>query len=213
MLPNITKMNPILKLFASKNMPLSLIILIIVLGFMTGMVIIYCSNEFCSKRFTGYKKIFISIFSMFLCVATAFVINFSLAFYYNIANKNINKTPIKTVFSSYRIAKIKQPKESDSVITYDASGNQKSEKPRTLFNVYLEQTKGVKTMELEHNVVLDVSKVNEDSFEIVLPDEKAATIKKEDAPEVFNALKKIKDDEQWIEVQKMIRNRQVKEKE
>lgn len=213
MLPNITKMNPILKLFVSKNMPLSLIILIIVLGFMTGMVIIYCSNEFCSKRFTGYKKIFISIFSMFLCVATVLVINFSLAFYYNIANKNINKTPLKTVFSSYRIAKIKQPKESDSTITYDASGNQKSEKPRTLFNVYLEQTKGVKAMELEYNVVLDVSKVNEDSFEIVLPDEKAATINKDDAPEVFNALKKIKEDEQWIKVQKMIRNRQVKEEE
>lgn len=68
MFPNITEMNPVLKLFVSKNMPLSLIILIIVLGFMTGMVIIYCSNEFCSKRFTGYKKNFyINIFNVFMC--------------------------------------------------------------------------------------------------------------------------------------------------
>lgn len=148
---------------------------------------------------------------MFLCVATAFVINFSLAFYYNIANKNINKTPLKTVFSSYRIAKIKQPKESDSTITYDASGNQKSEKPKTLFNVYLDKTKNIKTMELEYDVVLDVSKVNKDSFDIILPDEKVETIKKDDAPEVFNALNKIKSDEHYGEVMKMIRTREVTE--
>lgn len=50
-------------------------------------------------------------------------------------------------------------------------------------------------MELEDNVVLEVSKVNKDSFDIILPDEKVETIKKDDAPEVFNALKKIKIDE------------------
>ena len=102
------------------------------------------------------------------------------------------------MFSSYRIVKIKQPKESDSNITYDASGNKENkepEKPKILFKVYLDKTKDVKTMELEDNVVLEVSKVNKDSFDIILPDEKVETIKKDDAPEVFNALKKIKIDE------------------
>ena len=101
------------------------------------------------------------------------------------------------MFSSYYIASIGQPEESGSTIVYDESGNQKSEKPKTLFKVYLNKIEDshVETISLKDNAVLKVSKVNKDSFDIILPDDKAATIKKEDAPEVFNALKKIKIDE------------------
>ena len=38
-------------------------------------------------------------------------------------------------------------------------------------------------------------------------------IKKEDAPEVFNALKKIKEDKAWEEINRLMRNRQVKEED
>ena len=120
-----------------------------------------------------------------------------VAFYFNTINKNINKTPLKDVFSSYYIASIGQPEESGSTIVYDESGNQKSEKPKTLFKVYLNKIEDsyVETISLKDNTVLKVSKVNKDSFDIILPDEKVETIKKDDAPEVFNALKKIKIDE------------------
>lgn len=199
MLPNITKMNPVLKLFASRNMSLSLIILIVILGIFLGMVVMHFSKKQYLKKGNLYKKVYIFLKECFLtifsCYAAAVITYSAFAFYFDITNKNINTTPIKTAFSSYRIVKIKQPKESDSNITYDASGNKEPEKPKILFKVYLDKTKDVKTMELEDNVVLEVSKVNKDSFDIILPDEKVETIKKDDAPEVFNALKKIKIDE------------------
>jgi len=215
MLLNPTKINPVLKLFASRNMSLSLIILIVILGIFLGMVVMHFSKKQYLKKGNLYKKVYIFLKECFLtifsCYAAAVITYSAFAFYFDITNKNINTTPIKTAFSSYRIVKIKQPKESDSTITYDASGNIESEKPKTLFNVYLEKTKDVKTMELEYDVVLEVTKVNKDSFDIILPDDKTATIKKEDAPEVFNALKKIKDDKAWEEINRLMRNRQVKE--
>lgn len=217
MLLNPTKINPVLKLFASRNMSLSLIILIVILGIFLGMVVIHFSKKQYLKKGSLYKKVYIFLKECFLTIFSFFaaaVITYSVfAFYFDITNKNINTTPIKTVFSSYRIVKIKQPKESDSTITYDSSGNIESEKPKTLFNVYLEKTKDVKTMELEYDVVLEVTKVNKDSFDIILPDDKAATIKKEDAPEVFNALKKIKEDKAWEEINKLMRNKQVEKDE
>lgn len=214
-LKNHTQITPILKLFASKNIPLPLIAIAVIFGLFFGMMGAYVSNRIYLKRFVKYKNFYTSLKEYFKTVFLLFmplcVACFVFIFYFDVTNKNINKTPLKTVFSSYHIAKIKQPKKSDSAITYDASGNQKLEKPRTLFNVYLEQEKGVKTMELEDNVVLEVSKVNKDSFDIILPDEKVETIKKDDAPEVFNALNKIKSDEHYGEVMKMIRTREVTE--
>ena len=206
MLPNPTEINPILELFLPIKIPLSLIFIIGVIPFIFGFMVIFLDVMDLKK----WKKRF---WTAFLFVVAIIVSYFIVFFSIDTFDKNINKTPLKTVFSSYRIVEIKQPKESDSNITYDVSGNITSEKPRTLFNVYLEQTKGVKTMELEHNVVLKVSKVNEDSFEIILPDEKVEKIKKDDAQEVFNTLKKIEDNEKWIEVQKMIRDRRVEKEE
>ena len=199
MLPDYTKINPILKLFASKNIPLPLIVITVIFGLFFGMMGVYVSNKIYLKRFVKYKNFYTSLKEYFKTVFLLFIplcaACFVYIFYFDITNKNINKTPLKTVFSSYRIVEIKQPKKSDSVITYDASGNQKSEKPRTLFNVYLEQTKGIKTMELEYNVVLDVTKINKNSFDILLPNGQVATIKEKDAKGVFKTLKKINTNE------------------
>ena len=187
MLLNPTKINPVLKLFASRNMSLSLIILIVILGIFLGMVVIHFSKKQYLKKGSLYKKVYIFLKECFLTIFSCFaaaVITYSVfAFYFDITNKNINTTPLKTVFSSYYIASIGQPEESSSTIVYDVSGNQKSEKPKTLFKVYLNKIEDshVETMSLKDNAVLKVSKINKDSFDIILPDDKAATIKKEDA--------------------------------
>ena len=206
-LPRITEVDSIHVFFTKLNMSWMIVSLIVVVVFYLMI------DKYIHRETTKVDILEKAIPLIFLYFFIGIIICTALAIYVDTNNKNINKTPIKTVFSSYRITKIKQSKESDSTITYDASGNIESEKPKTLFNVYLEKTKDVKTMELEYDVVLEVTKVNEDSFEIILSDEKVEKIKKDDAPEVFNALKKIKEDEQWMEVQKMIRNRQVKEEE
>ena len=216
MFPNITEINPILELFMSKKLPSSLFVILffiylVFFAVMAGLSLLISDFQRINK-YTPFVRKVIS-WQKWLYIVTFIAICLVFVFHYEITNKAIRKTPLKTVFSSYRIAKIKQPKESDSAITYDASGNQKSERPKTLFKVYLDKSKDVKNIEMEHDVVLDVSKINEDNFEIILTDEKVEKIKKDDAQEVFNALKKIKDDEQWIEVQEMIRGRQVKKEE
>lgn len=219
-LNNYTQINPILKLFASKNIPLSLIVIIVILGLFLGMMMVHVSNRIYLKRFVKYKNFYTFLKEYFKTVFLLFIplcfACFVFIFYFDITNKNINKTPLKTVFSSYYIASIEQPEETGSTIVYDTSGNQKSEKPKTIFKVYLNKIEysHVETMSLKDNVVLKVSKVNEDSFEIILPDEKVEKIKKDDAPEVFNALKKIKDDDDnWMKINKMLRDRKVEKEE
>lgn len=191
-LPKITEVDSIHVLFEKLNMSWMIVCLIIV------VVLYLMIKKYIHRKILDVDIIEKAVVLIFVFIIVGITICTVLFIHVNTTNKNINKTPIKTVFSSYRIVKIKQPKESDSNITYDASGNKENkepEKPKILFKVYLDKTKDVKTMELEDNVVLEVSKVNKDSFDIILPDDKAATIKKEDAPEVFNALKKIKIDE------------------
>lgn len=198
MLPNITEINPILELFKSQKISSSLVAITFVFLLIFAKVSMYfLDKDFKIKRgWVNYlfKEFFLPALLVFSGVVIGY---FVIAFYFNTTNKNINKTPLKAVFSSYYIASIGQPEESGSTIVYDESGNQKSEKPKTLFKVYLNKIEDshVETISLKDNAVLKVSKVNKDSFDIILPDDKAATIKKEDAPEVFNALKKIKIDE------------------
>ena len=206
MFSNITEMNPILELFMSKNPPSSLFVILffIYLVFFVVMAGLSQYTPFVRKIISWQKWLYIVTF---IAICLVFV------FHYETTNKAIRKTPLKSVFSSYRIAKIKQPKESDSAITYDAFGNQKSERPKTLFKVYLDKTKDVKNIELEHDVILEVSKVNKDSFDIILPDEKVETIKKDDAPEIFNALNKIKSDEDYMKIYKKIVYGEAKEGE
>lgn len=214
MFPNVTKINPILELFISGKISFSLIVVMLIFFFIFAKVSQYFLNKdfkIMSKwgKFL-FEELFMPMLFLFLGLVTVY---FVITFYFDTTNKNINKTPLKDVFSSYYIASIGQPEESISTIVYDASGNQKSEKPKTLFKVYLNRIEDsyVKTMSLKDNAVLEVSKVNKDSFDIILPDDKVVTIKKDDAPEVFNALNKIKSDEHYGEVMKMIKTREVKE--
>lgn len=204
-LPKITEVDSIHVLFEKLNMSWMIVCLIIV------VVLYLMIKKYIHRKILDVDIIEKAVVLIFVFIILGITICTVLFIHVNTTNKNINKTPIKTVFSSYRIVKIKQPKESDSNITYDASGNKEPEKPKILFKVYLDKTKDVKTMELEDNVVLEVSKVNKDSFDIILPDEKVKTIKRDDAPEVFNALNKIKNDEYYREIMKVIRTREVKE--
>lgn len=182
MLPNPTEINPILELFLPIKIPLSLIFIIGVIPFIFGFMVIFLDVIDLKK----WKKRF---WTAFLLVVTIIVSYFIVFFSIDTFDKNINKTPLKTVFSGYYVAKINQSEES---------GNQKSEKLKVLFKVYLNKIEDVETinMRLKDNVVLHVSKVNKDSLEIVLPnedeeDKKVEIIKKEDAPEIFNTLNKI----------------------
>lgn len=204
-LPKITEVDSIHVLFEKLNMSWMIVCLIIV------VVLYLMIKKYIHRKILDVDIIEKAVVLIFVFIILGITICTVLFIHVNTTNKNINKTPIKTVFSSYRIVKIKQPKESDSNITYDASGNKEPEKPKILFKVYLDKTKDVKTMELEDNVVLEVSKVNKDSFDIILPDEKVKTIKRDDALEVFNALNKIKNDEYYREIMKVIRTREVKE--
>lgn len=214
MFPNITEINPILELFKSQKISLSLFAIMFVFFLIFAQVWLYIfDKDFKIKRgWVNYlfKEFFLPALLLFSGVVVGY---FVVAFYFNATNKNINKTPLKDVFSSYYIASIGQPEESGSTIVYDSSGNQKSEKLKTLFKVYLNKIEDsyVETMSLKDNTVLNVSKINKDSFDIILPDDKVETIKKDDAPEVFNALNKIKSDEHYGEVMKMIRTREVTE--
>ena len=45
---------------------------------------------------------------------------------------------------------------------------------------------------LDDSVVINVSKVNKDSFNITLDNDQVVTIKKKDAEQIFNTLNKIK---------------------
>lgn len=198
MSPNITKINPILELFVSGKISFSLIVVMLIFFFIFAKVSQYFLNKDFKIMSKWGKFLFEELFMPMLFLFLGLVaVYFVITFYFDTTNKNINKTPLKTVFSSYYVASIGQPEESSSTIVYDSSGNQKSEKPKTLFKVYLNKIEDsyIETMSLKDNTVLKVSKVNKDSFEIILPDEKVATIKKDDAPEAFNALKKIKIDE------------------
>lgn len=198
MSPNITKINPILELFVSGKISFSLIVVMLIFFFIFAKVSQYFLNKDFKIMSKWGKFLFEELFMPMLFLFLGLVaVYFVITFYFDTTNKNINKTPLKTVFSSYYVASIGQPEESSSTIVYDSSGNQKSEKPKTLFKVYLNKIEDsyIETMSLKDNTVLKVSKVNKDSFDIILPDEKVATIKKDDAPEAFNALKKIKIDE------------------
>lgn len=185
-LPRITEVDSIHMFFTKLNMSWMIVSLIVVVVFYLMI------DKYIHRKTTKVDILEKAIPLIFLYFFIGITICTALAIYVDTNNKNINATPIKTVFSSYRIVKIKQPKESESNITYDASGNKESEKPKIFLKVYLDKIKDVKTMELEDDVVLDVLKVNENSFDIILTNGQTVTIKEKDAEQIFNTLNKIK---------------------
>lgn len=184
-LPRITEVDSIHAFFTKLNMSWMIVSLIVVVVFYLMI------DKYIHREATKVDILEKAIPLIFLYFFIGITICTALAIYVDTNNENINKTPIKTMFSSYRITKIKQSKEFDSDITHDASRNQKSEKSKIIFKVYLDKIKDVKTMELEDDVVLDVLKVGENSFDIILTNGQIVTIKKKEAEQIFNTLKKI----------------------
>lgn len=167
---------------------------------------------------SSYKKIakrkFLQIFCVSLLVMIPIlVIWLNIIISANTLYKEVKKNNIttETLFSIYHITEINETNEFKSTVTYDKSGNKKSETPAVLYEVILNRDEKNKIAGLKDSVTIDVTKVNENGFNVLLPDDQVVTIKKEDAPEVFNALNKIKSDEHYGEVMKMIRTREVTE--
>ena len=52
-----------------------------------------------------------------------------------------------------------------------------------------------KIVGLKGSVVINVTKVNDNSFNVLLPDDQVVTVKEKDAKEIFNTLNKIKEKE------------------
>ena len=106
----------------------------------------------------------------------------------------INNLSLKSVFSNYNIDRIEWIKSNEKTVIYDASGNKK---PETQFKIYLNKTKNRNDIDksiyhyLKKSVVMNVSKINKNNFDILLPDGQVVTIKEKEAKEIFNTLKKI----------------------
>lgn len=155
-----------------------------------------------------------NIFNFVLIVIPiVFIICFGIFSVRYDAKKSASTLSSRAVFSTYSVYKIEQ------TVVYDSSGDIKSRKKEVLFKVYLKRNanntiinkKSLYSIIFHNFVELDITKVNKDGFGVALPDGQATTIKKDDAPEVFNALNKIKSDEHYGEVMKMIRTREVTE--
>ena len=107
----------------------------------------------------------------------------------------INNLSLEILFSSYHIDKIEETKNTGKTVIYDASGDKK---PETQFKIYLDKTKNRNDIDksiyhyLKKSVVVNVSKINKNSFDILLPDGQVVTIKEKDAEQIFNTINKIK---------------------
>lgn len=121
-----------------------------------------------------------------LCVMLLLVVSVLFTYFTTInptisKYNQINNLPLETVFSSYRINKVEGTKNNE-----------------TQFKVYLKKIKNNESIEksmykyLDDSVVINVSKVNKDSFNITLDNDQVVTIKKKDAEQIFNTLNKIK---------------------
>lgn len=106
----------------------------------------------------------------------------------------INNLSLKSVFSNYNIDRVEWIKSNEKTVIYDASGDKK---PETQFKIHLDKTKNRNDIDksmyhyLKKSVVVNVSKINKNSFDILLSDGQVVTIKEKEAKEIFNTLKKI----------------------
>lgn len=110
----------------------------------------------------------------------------------------INNLSLKSVFSNYNIDRVEWIKSNEKTVIYDAFGDKK---PETQFKIHLDKTKNRNDIDksmyhyLKKSVVVNVSKINKNSFDILLPDGQVVTIKEKEAKEIFNTLKKINEKE------------------
>ena len=213
-------MSPTLKLLTIFNLndDVFIIFLLMFSSLLVASINIMYYRYYLKYKTSSYKKIakrkFLQIFCVSLLVMIPIlVIWLNIIISANTLYKEVKKNNIttETLFSIYHITEINETNEFKSTVTYDKSGNKKSETPAVLYEVILNRDEKNKIAGLKDSVTIDVTKVNENGFNVLLPDDQVVTIKKEDAPEVFNALNKIKSDEHYGEVMKMIRTREVTE--
>lgn len=139
------------------------------------------------KRFKKFLYI-----SLLLAVPTIVVWMYAIVstntLYKEVKNNNITT---ETLFSSYHVAEINKTNEFESTATYDKDGNKKSESPAVLYEVVLIKDKKNKTTGLKGSVIMNVTKINKDSFDVLLPNGQVTSVKEKEAKEIFKTLKKI----------------------
>jgi hypothetical protein len=208
-LPNFTpiKIDPIIDLFTKINNNETLLsqsdkgdlgFFYIELVFLILTIFITTLVYFCKRK--DDKKLAKQKAKEGLCVMLLLVCS-SLFTYFTAINptiskyNEINNLQLETVFSNYNIDRVKSVKNNEKTVIYDASGNKK---PETQFKIYLNKTINRNDISksiyryLKKSVVINVTKVNKDGFDILLPNGKVVTIKEKDAEQIFNTLNKIK---------------------
>ena len=193
-------MSPTLKLLTIFNLndDVFIIFLLMFSSLLVASINIMYYRYYLKYKTSRYKKIAKRKFLQIFCVSLLVMIPI-LVIWLNIiisANnlykevKNNNITP-ETLFSIYRITEINETNEFKSTVTYDKSGNKKSEEPAVLYEVVLSKDEKSKIAGLKGSVVINVTKVNDNSFNVLLPDDQVVTIKEKEAKEIFKTLKKI----------------------
>ena len=194
-------MSPIFELFAINHDKKDIFFITLFLIFeLFSLTLINIKYYRCFRKSKGlsYEKITKRNFVQILCVSLLVAIPTLVIWFYIMISTNTlykevknNNITTETLFSSFHIAEINETNEFKSTVTYDKSGNKKSETPAVLYEVILNRDEKNKIAGLKDSVVIDVTKINKNSFDILLSDDQVVTIKKEDAKEVFKTLKKI----------------------
>lgn len=138
---------------------------------------VYLKNKHKDKKVVE-EKIKPNIFAILTLACCSFFTYFSMISpRINLYNK-INDLSLEQVFSSYYIKKIEKTEIQSKVYLKKIKNNRNTDE-----SIY---------EYLDDSVVINVSKVNKDSFDITLDGGQVVTIKKKEAEQIFNTLNKIK---------------------
>lgn len=193
-------MSPTLKLLTIFNLndDVFIIFLLMFSSLLVASINIMYYRYYLKYKTSSYKKIakrkFLQIFCVSLLVMIPIlVIWLNIIISANTLYKEVKKNNIttETLFSIYHITEINETNEFKSTVTYDKSGNKKSEEPAVLYEVYLNKDKKNKTTGLKGSVIMNVTKINKDSFDVLLPNGQVTSVKEKEAKEIFKTLKKI----------------------
>lgn len=193
-------MSPTLKLLTIFNLndDVFIIFLLMFSSLLVASINIMYYRYYLKYKTSSYKKNakrkFLQIFCVSLLVMIPIlVIWLNIIISANTLYKEVKKNNIttETLFSIYHITEINETNEFKSTVTYDKSGNKKSEEPAVLYEVYLNKDKKNKTTGLKGSVIMNVTKINKDSFDVLLPNGQVTSVKEKEAKEIFKTLKKI----------------------
>lgn len=194
-------MPPIFELFTMLSLKKDIFI---VAALIFGLLVMVSKNieyyrYYLKSKGLSYEKISKKRFKKFLYISLLLAVPTIVVWMYAIVSTNTlykevknNNITTETLFSSYHVAEINETNEFESTATYDKDGNKKSESPAVLYEVVLIKDKKNKNAGLKGSVVINVTKVNKNSFDVLITYDQVVTIKKEDAEQIFNTLNKIK---------------------